>query len=1730
MNVATKCAAALLVSSLGLATRAHAGLRVDESTGELHFRYDFSLPAARGRFQPSLALIFGSRGTVDAGIGEGWAIPIPLIKRVVTAGVERFYYVADGSTKPLLPTGRGGSGRYAVDVEDQYMSFWRPVLSIWKAVDGSGTEYEFDNFTGDDFNLAVVTDLDGNKTFFNAGRLVTLIQYNHYDSNSPGSTAQSPAPLNSTLYASTVSLEYDSTDTTKPPLLKNIRIQNQGSAGLTTVRRYAFTYDTYVSSTTAGVSGRILTSITEIGKDSGIAYNPTTFQYSADGLLRGLTIPTGAHYDVTLWPSGQFGDTSNYWLTRTVTESGPGLDAHTTTYWYQGPTWRSNWFDQTQESRGFARCWWQDTADGIVHSVWWEVGSHAFTGVAAQRESGLQTVAGVQNTPPSYDSVFLREVSEHSARSIAAGTCTGLTVAAGTPNLAAEPASSSYPVTTFTSRGRSSRFVDSLELANEATVACPDVDPYGHVLAQRIDPDVLRAGDESVRRSSYVLATNPTTPCVDCLDRATITDTSASQNLLASTRYTYDTAWHVNGIYRTDAPNHEVTVATFTYNGNGTLASKTEGTITYSYQYGAFGPGTGQYQLRLTRLSASEGTKLLVTDYGYDDFGYQTLVTGPYLQNTGATAAQMATAYDDLGRPRLTARSPVTGGTVTGALAAFTYANSGTGPGSVTEYRFFVPSTYPDGAIPRLGGTGLGDPSAHITQNLSGYRVSGAIVYDAAGRVRAEIEPFYGASAGYVDYRTAPLDNLNSGNPGGLSSALHVTSYAYDSLGREVCRAYQVVASNAPIPPPSSSCQSSFAENSSYTRAVRTQYRGVIDSGVNLIGIKTIPAENNLATTPEGFPPTGPETFYDASSRVQKTADVNQNSTSFIYDVLGRVTATARDAPGSARPAVTSSISYDMMGRVTRRTDPNVGTVDYSSYDAQGRLLSQQLAVHAVGNGLSGRDEIHFFYDLGRPAGRENCAAGLTASGTAVQLNCSQDNWFYDSPYQSDPSYQYVGGRVAYVTNGLTTIAFGYTPEGSMAKRTQTITGLQTTAGLPAPFTLTSSGLVNGQPLQTDFGSPYGSLSYQFSYDSMRRPVRASSGSTAFWDTSSSVTTGAYDSVGRIGSFTADNGLVQASSQYAAFSGLESSASVTAGTTTLYSITNEVFLGGKLASCTDQLGQTNYRYWYTDAGRLKGATATPFGASSLSQKARLCMSYNTSKSYSSGPSFGNLERVRDQAPASPVVDTYSYSGTDIAGAAPGPDAPAQVNGPSSSSSTGNVIGHDFAGRVSSKSSTAESFGYDPLGRVTQVTRNSTVAEVLRYDPLGGLLGRLTGNTVMYYLSGHATVTATASGSCTAPGCPIDPASVQVDVHVSVGTRRVASVQVLPQSAGRVLYYHRDRLGSVVATSLGGGSSGARYRWGVHGDLSVALSETADSASELGFTGSLRLSGGLLVMGRRIYDPKLRQFLQPDIIGPMTYTYAGGDPINFVDPSGTSPVIPEGRDALRAPTRDRTDRVCVIYSDGTSGGCVCTDLACGRPRDDSGFGPGERDDRWQNPRGWEQNGGGGGQLGGRSRARPPPMTTRSWSRISGRVRNGYANLRSMLPFLPDAIGLSLTTTVIFELLSGGGGQFGLNLECTVDTGCGLYGIVPEPGTSSGGFSVSVLALEANAAWGNGSWRGPFNNVLANAGIFGGSGFYTAGVDPTMTSQTYFGVSFGGSLGLPFGAATTTTVAIPLLGGQ
>jgi RHS repeat-associated protein len=63
------------------------------------------------------------------------------------------------------------------------------------------------------------------------------------------------------------------------------------------------------------------------------------------------------------------------------------------------------------------------------------------------------------------------------------------------------------------------------------------------------------------------------------------------------------------------------------------------------------------------------------------------------------------------------------------------------------------------------------------------------------------------------------------------------------------------------------------------------------------------------------------------------------------------------------------------------------------------------------------------------------------------------------------------------------------------------------------------------------------------------------------------------------------------------------------------------------------------------------------------------------------------------------------------------------------------------------------------------------------------------------------------------------------------------------------------------------------------------SETATNSSELGYTGALKLGHGLIYLNARVYNPNLGRFMQADSMDLRRYTYAGGDPINNIDPTG-----------------------------------------------------------------------------------------------------------------------------------------------------------------------------------------------------------------------------------------------------
>ncbi len=241
------------------------------------------------------------------------------------------------------------------------------------------------------------------------------------------------------------------------------------------------------------------------------------------------------------------------------------------------------------------------------------------------------------------------------------------------------------------------------------------------------------------------------------------------------------------------------------------------------------------------------------------------------------------------------------------------------------------------------------------------------------------------------------------------------------------------------------------------------------------------------------------------------------------------------------------------------------------------------------------------------------------------------------------------------------------------------------------------------------------------------------------------------------------------------------------------------------------------------------------------------------------------------------------------------------------------ISYDHAGRATSRVAAgleAEGFVHDTLDRLTQVRRNGVVTEILEYAPTGEPVFRKLGTHGTWSVGAVGTVTGTVAAGCTgidtvliplASRCTPVAGTVKVAAHVQVAGGRVASIKAAAGAGldpvSEVLYYHRDMQGSVVATTYRtaglSGAMGARFRYTPYGQLDRAENVTTLSDSELGYTGGLRLGyaagaaqqGSLVLLGARVYHAELKRWLVPDTVDGRRYTYVGGDPVNFVDPSG-----------------------------------------------------------------------------------------------------------------------------------------------------------------------------------------------------------------------------------------------------
>jgi RHS repeat-associated protein len=160
-----------------------------------------------------------------------------------------------------------------------------------------------------------------------------------------------------------------------------------------------------------------------------------------------------------------------------------------------------------------------------------------------------------------------------------------------------------------------------------------------------------------------------------------------------------------------------------------------------------------------------------------------------------------------------------------------------------------------------------------------------------------------------------------------------------------------------------------------------------------------------------------------------------------------------------------------------------------------------------------------------------------------------------------------------------------------------------------------------------------------------------------------------------------------------------------------------------------------------------------------------------------------------------------------------------------------------------------SFTYDAIGRRTSKTVN--------------------GQTKTYLYDGSDLISETGADYTFGPG--ID--------------------QPLERKSGQNEYYLSDALGSVIGLADGNGSIKTSYNYSPFGKK-----QTTGTASNnpFAFTGREDDGTGYYYYRARYYNPDQKRFIAEDPLefgGGDTnfYTYVGGNPVNFTDPSGNGPI-------------------------------------------------------------------------------------------------------------------------------------------------------------------------------------------------------------------------------------------------
>jgi RHS repeat-associated protein len=719
-------------------------------------------------------------------------------------------------------------------------------------------------------------------------------------------------------------------------------------------------------------------------------------------------------------------------------------------------------------------------------------------------------------------------------------------------------------------------------------------------------------------------------------------------------------------------------------------------------------------------------------------------------------------------------------------------------------------------------------------ESIASYNANGAsapFTYDALNRLVETDYPDGSAKKRSFDFRNNVVKATDQ--------AGNVTLNAYDLAGRltSVTRGY---GSSTPS-------TTTYAYDNASRKVSETDALGHTTS-------YTYDADNRLVAL-SGVKGNFTYAYDDAGNRIS-TTDANNNTTQFQYDARKRLIKTLN-------PDSTSIVNtYDGPGNLASVTDQAQNTVQYT-YDAANQLKSVIQLNHPnpsantnsygydpLGNLTGLTDEnLHttrnLFDVMNEPVQKILPDQTLTetrsydAAGNLVSLT-------HFNGVTTTYTYDALNRRLTLSTPGEPTVSFTYSPTGKRA--TMSVGSWKTTYSYDQLDRLTTKA------------APAGTLTY--SYDSAGNLASMSSNHV-----NGILVQYAYDELNRL-STVVDNRLQGNQTTTYTYDPASNVATVTAPnglqTTLNYDSLNRITsLSTPISSYTYTLGATGIRTGATE-GNGRTLTWNYDGIYRL-----------TNETISNDPSQNN-------GTASYALDPVGNR-LSLNSSLPG------VNSGSFTFNADDEISsetYDANGNVLATNGTT--YTYDSENHMTSAN-NGAVRMI--YDGDGNRVAKIVGGVTTQYLVDDLNPTRL-------PQVVEEVVNGAVTRQYTYGLQRISENQII-NGAWTPSFYVYDGSGSVRYLTNSAGVVTDEYEYDAYGNSFTKSGTTPNNYLYRGEQYDSDL--GLYYLRARYYNPSTGRFLSRDpengvITDPATlhkYTYAGGDPVNLIDPRGRASMLETG---------------------------------------------------------------------------------------------------------------------------------------------------------------------------------------------------------------------------------------------